>query len=281
MGAKSIQIANHLKPIKNTNDPSVTLTRFHIYTLTASFQIRSTMLHPCSNLLAIDAWHYFAMRLLAIHSLSIVSRWHSFAYRWVSTCLGHVWPPPRMGTYWTNKPLTKYTWTLGPDGTVIEYIFEQPSSAPATDPDACATHWKPANQRLVPTTSSHLAGHWTIGPDGTVIEYMLEQPPNDQDACASHQKPANKTLVPTTSSHQTWTLGPDGTWWPIDEKTSRWNMIQHIQTHEDQNLGYGILDLGPLTTAELAEMCADRGINTNLCHELVFHRLQSYFRHGC
>ena len=186
------------------------------------------MLHPCSNLLAIDAWHYFAMRLLAIHSLSIVSHWHKFACRWVSTCLGHVWPPPRRGNYWTNKPLTKYTWTLGPDGTVIENIFEQPARAPANDPDACATHWKPANQ----------------------------------------------TLVPTTSSHQTWTLGPDGTWWTIDENTSRWNMIQHIQDKEESdsglNLGYGASDLVPLTTEKLAEMCAARGINTNLCHELVF-----------
>ena len=247
------------------------------------------MLHPCSNLLA-NAWHHFAMRLLAIHSP--VSHWHKFACVWVSRCLGHVWPPPRTKHLWTNKPLTKYTWTLGPDGTVIENIFEQPARAPANDPDACATHWKPANQTLVPTTSSHLAGHWTIGPDGTVIEYILDLSDIDQDACASHQKPANQTLVPTTSSpmepdacanhqqpdacanhHQTWTLGPDGTWWTIDEKTSRWNMIQHIQTHADVHghLGYGILALSPLTTAQLAEMCAAKGIDTTVCHELVFH----------
>ena len=190
--------------------------------------------------------------------------------------MGHVWPPPRTKHTWTNKPLTKYTWTLGPDGTVIENIFEQPARAPANDPDACATHWKPANQTLVPTTSSHLAGHWTIGPDGTVIEYILEQPEaSDQDACASHQKPANQTLVPTTSSHQTPVLvrGPDGTWFTIDLNTSRWNMIQHIQTYEDLNLGYGALDLVPLTTEKLAEMCAARGIDTTVCHCLVYQCL--------
>ena len=230
------------------------------------------MLHPCSNLLA-NAWHHFAMRLLAIHSP--VSHWHKFACVWVSRCLGHVWPPPRTKHLWTNKPLTKYTWTLGPDGTVIENIFEQPARAPANDPDACATHWKPMIQTLVPTTSSHLAGHWTIGPDGTVIEYILDLSDIDQDACASHQKPMIHTLVPTTSSHQTWTLGPDGTWWTIDEKTSRWNMIQHIQTHADVHghLGYGILALSPLSDAQLAEMCAAKGIDTTVCHELVFQHL--------
>ena len=240
------------------------------------------MLHPCSNLLA-NAWHHFAMRLLAIHSP--VSHWHKFACVWVSRCLGHVWPPPRTKHLWTNKPLTKYTWTLGPDGTVIENIFEQPARAPANDPDACATHWKPANQTLVPTTSSHLAGHWTIGPDGTVIEYILDLSDIDQDACASHQKPANQTLVPTTSSHQTpvlvhgpdetWTgytvRGPDGTLWTIDENTYRWNMVHWIQGYEDQDLhGYGVSNLLPLTTWELAEMCAARNLDTTVVHVLVY-----------